>query len=120
MKTANQLTFTIYEASLKLKANDLIKIIFDNIDWSFIHPLVNSRYSPKGSEDYDPISLYRAKLLIYLGEVSCERKLASSLRYNARLCLLCGFNFFKTPSNDTFTNFRDCLGENIFMRFLIN
>jgi len=32
MKTANQLTFTTYEASLKLKPNDPAKIIFDNID----------------------------------------------------------------------------------------
>ena len=32
MKTANQLTFTTYEASLKLKPNDPTKIIFDNID----------------------------------------------------------------------------------------
>ncbi len=101
MKTANQLTFTTYEASLKLNPNDPIKIIFDNIDWSFIHRLVGSRYSSKGAEGYDPISLFKAQLLIYLGEVSSDRKLASALRYNARLCLLCGFNFLKTPSNGT-------------------
>lgn len=118
MKTANQLTFTTYEASLKLKPSDPIKIIFDNIDWSFIHPLVAGRYSPKGAEGYDPVSLYKAELLIYLGEVSSDRKLASALRYNARLCLLCGFNFLKTPSNGTFTNFRDRLGENIFYEIL--
>jgi len=41
MKTANQLTFTTYETSLKLKPNDPIKVIFDNIDWSFIHSLAN-------------------------------------------------------------------------------
>jgi transposase len=98
MKTANQLTFTTYEASLKLNPNDPVKIIFDNIDWSFIHPLVRERYklSPQGAEGYDPISLFKAQLLIYLGEVSSDRKLASALRYNARLCLLCGFNFLKT------------------------
>ena len=45
MKTANQLTFTTYEASLKLKPNDPIKIIFDNIDWSFIHPLANGTFT---------------------------------------------------------------------------
>jgi len=116
MKTANQLTFTTYEASLKLKLkpNDPTKIIFDNIDWSFIHRLVSDKYSPQGAEGYDPISLYKAQLLIYLGEVSSDRKLASALRYNARLCLLCGFNFLKTPSNGTFTNFRNRLGEDIF------
>ncbi len=45
MRTANQLTFTTYEASLKLKPNDPIKAIFDSIDWSFIHPLVKDKYS---------------------------------------------------------------------------
>lgn len=44
MKTANQLTFTTYEASLKLKSNDPVRIIFDNIDWSFIHHLASGRY----------------------------------------------------------------------------
>ena len=120
MRTANQLTFTTYEASLKLKPNDPIKIIFDHIDWSFIHPLVKNKYSglPQGAEGYDPISLFKAQLLIYLGEVSSDRKLASALRYNGRLCLLCGFNFLKTPSNGTFTNFRDRLGEDIFYEIL--
>ncbi len=73
MRTANQLTFTTYEASLKLKPNDPTKIIFDSIDWSFIHPLVSSRYSSQGAEGYDPISLFKAQLLIYLGEVSSDR-----------------------------------------------
>jgi IS5 family transposase len=120
MRTANQLTFTTYETSLKLKPNDPIKIIFENINWSFIHPLVKGKYSalPQGAEGYDPISLFKAQLLIYLGEVTSDRKLASALRYNGRLCLLCGFNFLKTPSNGTFTNFRDRLGEDIFYEIL--
>ena len=118
MKTANQLTFTTYEAFLKLKPNDPTKIIFDSIDWSFIHTLTSSRYSPQGAEGYDPISLFKAQLLIYLGEVSSDRKLAAALRYDARFCLLCSFNFLKTPSNGTFTNFRDRLGEDIFYEII--
>ena len=88
MKTANQLTFITYEASLKLKSKDPTKIIFDNIDWSFIHHLASGRYSPQGAEGYDPISLFKAQLLIYLGGINSDRKLASALRYNGRLCLL--------------------------------
>ena len=120
MRTANQLTFTTYETLLKLKSNDPVKVIFDHIDWSFIHPQVAGKYSgvPQGAEGYDPIALFKAQLLIYLGEVSSDRKLASSLRYNGRLCLLCGFNFLKTPSNGTFTNFRDRLGEDVFYEIL--
>ena len=58
--------------------------------------------------------MYKAQLLIYLGEISSYRKLATALRYNARLCFLCGLNYMKTPTNRTFTNFRDRLGEDIF------
>jgi len=122
MRTANQLTFTTYEASLKLKSNDPTKVIFDHIDWSFIHPLVKDKYSalPQGAEGYDPISLFKAQLLIYLGEVKSDRKLVEALYYNGRLCFLCGFNFLKTPSNGTFTNFRDRLGEESFYNILHN
>jgi len=118
MRIANQLTFATYEASLKLKRNDPIKIIFDNIDWSFIHPLVSHKYSPQGADGYDPISLFKAQPLIYLDEVKSDRKLASALRYDARLCLLCGFNLLKTPSNGTFSNFRDRLRDDTFYEIL--
>jgi len=118
MKTANQLTFATYEASLKLNPNDPVKIIFDNIDWSFVHSLAKGKYSSQGAEGYDPVCLFKAQLLIYLGEVSSNRKLASALVYNTRLCLLCGFNFLETPSNGTFTNFRHRLGDDIFYECL--
>lgn len=122
MRTDNQLTFTTYEASLKIKADDPIKVIFENIDWSFVHPLVKDKYSalPQGAEGYDPLALFKAQLLIYLGEVKSDRKLVDALRYNGRLCLLCGFNYLKTPSNGTFTNFRDRLGDEIFYEILHN
>jgi len=122
MRTANQFTFMTYETSLKLKSNDLTKVIFDRIDWSFIHPLVKDKYSPlpQGAEGYDPLSLFKAQLLIYLGEVKSDRKLVEALRYNGRWCLLCGFNFLKTPSNSTFTNFCDRLGDDIFYEILHN
>ncbi len=70
MKTGNQLTFTTYEASLEFKPNDPTKVTFDNIDWSFIYPVTNGRYSPQGAEGYGPVPLFKAQLLIYLGEVS--------------------------------------------------
>lgn len=118
MRIANQLTFATYEASLKLKPDDPIKVIFQNIDWSFVHRLAKDRYSSNKGDGYDPVSLFKAQLLIYLGEVNSDRKLADALRYNARLCLLCGFNFLKTPTHATFTYFRQRLGENTFYEML--
>ena len=62
MKTANQLTFTTCEASLKLKPNDPVKVIFDHVDWSFIHTLVRVKYSAllHEAEGYGPITLFKA------------------------------------------------------------
>lgn len=118
MRKANQLTFTTLEATYKMRLDDPIKVMFDSIEWSFIHPLVSPRYSNHGDEGYDPIALFKAQLLIYLGEVDSDRKLAKALRFDGRLCVLCGFNFLQTPSNGTFSNFRKRLGEDIFFEIL--
>jgi|GEM_PF-6568393 len=61
MRIDNQLTFTTYEASLKLKAHDPIKIIFDHIDWSFIHPLIKDKYSalPPGNKSMTSVPVLR-------------------------------------------------------------
>jgi hypothetical protein len=97
MRTANQLTFSTHEATLKPMPNDSGRVIFEDIDWSFIHPQAACGYSgmPQGAEGCDPIALFKTQFSIYLGEVSSDRKLTSSLRYNARLSLLCTFNFLK-------------------------
>ncbi|MDI6689917.1 MAG: hypothetical protein QME54_05820 [Actinomycetota bacterium] len=52
MKKDNQPSFVTYEASLKLDPNDPIKQIFDSIDWSFIHPLVEPKYSDIGAAGF--------------------------------------------------------------------
>ena len=115
MKKDNQPSFAIYEASLKLSMNDPLKRIFDAIDWSFVYPLVEDKYSKDGRAGFDPVSLFKAQLLIYLGEVKSDRSLASSLCFNTRHCLLCGFNnFLDTPTHGVFSQFRKRLGVKTF------
>ena len=110
-----QLSFTIFEARLKLKSNDPIKIIFDNIDFSFIYDIVKNKYNSKTYQGYDPVSLFKAITLIYLGEASSERNLAKKLKFDSRLLALCEFdNFLKTPTHATFSNFRTKLGDQSF------
>ena len=117
MYKAKQLSFTIYEARLKLSPNDPIKIIFDNVDFSFIYNLVKDKYTSKTYQGYDPVSLFKALVLIYLGEARSERDLANKLRFDARLCALCEFDsFLKTPTHATFSIFRKKLGENTFFK----
>jgi len=114
-----QLSFITYEALQKIKKDDPLKIIFESIDWAFINPLIKDKYTTDRELVYDPVSLFRAQLLIWLGEVKSNRKLAESLQFDSRFCVLCGFdNFLKTPAHSTFSYFRKRIGKDIYYKIL--
>ena len=114
-----QLSFTTYEASQKIKKDDPLKIIFESIDWSFIYPIIKDKYTTDRELVYDPVSLFRAQLLIWLGEAKSNRRLAESLQFDSRFCVLCGFNnFLKTPAHSTFSYFRKRIGIDIYYKIL--
>jgi len=65
------------------------------------------------------VSLFKAQLLIWLGEVKSNRRLAESLQFDSRFCVLCGFNnFLKTPAHSTFSCFRKRIGKDIYYKIL--
>ncbi|MCJ7657083.1 MAG: transposase, partial [Candidatus Atribacteria bacterium] len=114
-----QLSFITYEASQKIKKNDPLKIIFESIDWSFIYPVIKDKYATGRELVYDPVSLFKAQLLIWLDEVKSNRRLAESLQFDSRFCVLCGFdNFLKTPAHSTFSYFRKRIGKDIYYKIL--
>lgn len=114
-----QLSFITYEAFQKIKKDDPLKIIFESIDWSFIYPIIKDKYATDRELVYDPVSLFMAQLLIWLGEVKSNRRLAKSLQFDSRFCVLCGFdNFLKTPAHSTFSYFRKRIGKDIYYKIL--
>lgn len=114
-----QLSFITYEAFQKIKKDDPLKIIFESIDWSFIHPIIKDKYASGRELLYDPVTLFKAQLLIWLGEVKSNRRLAESLQFDSRFCVLCGFdNFLKTPAHSTFSYFRKRIGKDIYYKIL--
>ena len=114
-----QFSFSTYEAYKKIKKNDPLKMILESIEWSFINPLVKDRYYNNKTLIYTPVSLFKAQLLIYLGEVSSNRELAEVLRYNTKYCVLCGFHhFLKTPAHSTFSAFRKRIGSDLFNKIM--
>jgi len=114
-----QLSFTTYEAYKKIKKDDTIKILFEAIDWSFIPSLIKDTYPTDRELIYDPIALFKSQILIWLGEAGSNRKLANALRFNSRLCVLCGFdNFLKTPAHSTFSYFRKRIGKDNYYKIL--
>jgi transposase len=114
-----QLSFITYEAYKKIKKDDPIKILFESIDWSFISHLIKDAYPVNRELVYDPIALFKSQLLIWLGEVESNRKLAKTLQFNSRFCVLCGFdNFLKTPAHSTFSYFRKRVGKDAYFKIL--
>jgi len=114
-----QLSFITYEASQKIKEDDPLKIIFESIDWSFIYPIIKDKYATGRELVYNPVSLFKAQLLIWLGEVKSNRRLAESLKFDSRFCVLCGFdNFLKTPAHSTFSYFRKRIGKDVYYKIL--
>lgn len=118
MRIKNQLSFLDASIKYKISPSDPLKILFENIDFSFIYSIVKDRYSTKGAHGYDPVSLFKAILLIYLGFASSERDLARKLQFDVRLIYLCGFPFYKTPTHVTFHYFRKRLGAKTFSHIL--
>ncbi|MEO0294286.1 MAG: transposase, partial [candidate division WOR-3 bacterium] len=110
MRRFKQLSFVDIKISSLIPPNDPLKILFDSIDFSFIYELVKDRYSKEGREGYDPVSLFKAILLIYLGFANSERDLEEKLRFDGRLSFLCGFSYGETPKHNTFHYFRERLG----------
>lgn len=114
-----QLSFITYEALQKIKKDDPLKIIFESIDWSFIYPIIKDKYATDRELVYDPVALFKAQLLIWLAEVKSNRRLARSLQFDSRFCVLCGFdNFLKTPAHSTFSYFRKRIGKDIYCKIL--
>jgi transposase len=118
-KEKQQFSFSTYEAYKKIKKNDPLKIVYESIDWSFIDSMVKGRYYHKKELVYSPVSLFKAQLLVYLGEVKSNRDLAEKLRFNTKYCVLCGFHhFLKTPAHSTFSAFKKKIGNDLFHKVM--
>lgn len=118
-KEKQQFSFSTYEAYQKIKKNDPLKVIYDSIDWSFIEPLIKEQYYHKKELTYTPVSLFKAQLLLYLGEVNSNRQLAEILRYNTKYCVICGFHhYLKTPTHSTFSTFKKKVGPDLFYKIM--
>lgn len=103
---------------IKLKDDDPLKIWFEAIDWNPIFSRCFHLYSDMGAPAYNPVSMFKALLLIYLGQADSERDIAEKLQFDVRFQSLCGFDFFDTPSHVSFHDFRKRLGSELFYDIL--
>lgn len=118
-KEKRQFSFSTYEAYKKIKKNDPLKNLYESVDWSFIDNKLKGNYSAKKELVYSPISLFKAQLLVYLGEAKSNRDLADKLRFNTKYCVLCGFHhFMKTPAHSTFSAFKKKVGNDLYYKII--
>jgi hypothetical protein len=103
---------------IKLKNDDPLKIWFEAINWNPIFSRCFHLYSDMGAPAYNPVSMFKALLLIYLGQADSERDITEKLQFDVRLQSLCGFDFFDTPSHVSFHDFRERLGSELFYDIL--
>jgi len=103
---------------VKLRNDDPLKIWFEAIDWNPIFSRCFHLYSDTGASAYNPVSMFKALLLIYLGQANSERDIAEKLQFDVRLQSLCGFDFFYIPSHVSFHDFRERLGSELFYDIL--
>lgn len=120
MKTTKQNSFIDIKIAELIPENDPLNILFKTVDFSHIHSIAKDRYSYNGRQGYDPICLFKAILLIYLGFASSERDIAKKLRFDGRLAYLCGFSYGETPKHNTFHYFRKKLGTELFHQIILN
>jgi len=115
MKINKQLSFLMYDANIKF-ANDPMKVLFDKLDFSFIYPLVEPFYKKGGRDSFDPVSLFKAILFVYMDlKIKSERELAKHLHHDLRLLAICGFpDIQDTPTHATFSVFRSRIGDESF------
>lgn len=118
-KEKEQFSFSTYEAYKKIKKNDPLKILYESIDWSFIDNLIRDHYYRRKELIYSPVSLFKAQLLVFIGETKSNRDLADKLRFNTKYCVLCGFHhFLKTPSHSTFSALKKKVGNDLFYKIM--
>jgi len=118
MRKHHQLSFLDITVKNLIPENDPLKILLESIDFSFLFDIIKDQYKPKGAHGYNPASLLKATLLIYLGLANSERDLALKLKYKKRLAYLTGFSPGNTPSHATFHYFRKRLGPDKFLSIL--
>jgi len=93
------------------------KMITSLIDLSFIRSLVAHRYSPYGPPCYDPPSLFLLDLFRYVDGHQNMSQFLTSLHDEDRgraYRSYAGISMDNIPSEGTFSNFRDRLGESLY------
>ena len=112
---SKQMSFYLQQMQRRIPKDDIFRILDEKMDFSFVNELTRPYYSVLGPIGYSPERLFRMLIVMYMENISSERKLVEQLNVNLKYMW-----FTKTdldapiPDHSTFTVLRDRLGDKLF------
>ncbi len=99
----------------RIPKDDVLRMIDEKVDFSFVSELARPYYSRLGPIGYSPERLFRMLIVMYMENISSERKLVEQLNVNVKYMW-----FTKTdldspiPDHSTFSVLRSRLTDKVF------
>lgn len=110
-----QVSFYLQQMEKRIPKDDILRIIDEKVDFSFVNELAKPYYSRLGPIGYSPERLLRMLIIMYMENIPSERKLVEQLNVNLRYMW-----FTKTdldspaPDHSIFSVLRSRLGDELF------
>lgn len=115
-----QKSFYLSQMEKRIPKDDTLRIIDEKVDFSFVNELAKPYYSSLGPIGYSPERLFRMLIVMYMENVSSERKLVEQLNVNIKYMW-----FTKTdldspiPDHSTFSVLRNRLSDKVFKEIFV-
>lgn len=114
---AKQTSFYLQQMEKRISKDDILRIIDEKIDFSFVNELVKPHYSRLGPIGYSPERLFRMLIVMYMDNIPSERKLVEQLNVNIRYMWFTRTDLdAPIPDHSTFSVLRSRLGDELFKR----
>ena len=118
---SEQTSFYLQMMEKRLKKNDILRIIDEKIDFSFINQQCQKYYCNLGPTGYCPERLFRMLIVMYMDNIRSERQLSEKLSDSIRYMWFCKLDLDQeAPNHSTFSVLRTRLGDQLFKKIFEN
>lgn len=112
---SQQTSFYLQMMEKRIAKDDILRIIDEKINLSFVNALCSPYYSTLGPQGYCPERLFRMLIVMYLADIRSERQLVKELNENLRYMWFTKIDLNSpVPDHSTFSVLRERLGEPLF------
>ena len=112
---AKQVSFYLQQMEKRIPNDDILRVLDEKVDFSFINDLVKPYYSQLGPIGYCPERLFRMLIIMYMENIPSERKLVEQLNVNLRYMWFTKSDLDSpVPDHSTFSVLRSRLGDELF------